>query len=42
MLGVPPLPFVGFTILEIIGAPLFIYWQQRVAQSLAVERSASL
>jgi hypothetical protein len=42
LLGAPPLPFVGFTILEIVGAPLFIYWQQRVAQSLAAGRSASL
>lgn len=25
-------PFVFFTLLEILGAPLFIYWQHRVAQ----------
>ncbi|MGD0820539.1 MAG: DUF4345 domain-containing protein [Desulfomonilia bacterium] len=31
-LGLPPIPFIGFTALEIIGAPLFIYWQYRVAQ----------
>ncbi|NEU99637.1 DUF4345 domain-containing protein [Bradyrhizobium sp. UFLA 03-164] len=31
MVGLPPLPFVGFTALEVIGAPLFVYWQQRVA-----------
>jgi hypothetical protein len=30
-LGSPPLPFVGFTALEIIGAPLFIAWQSRIA-----------
>ena len=30
-LGLPPLPFVGFTALEIIGAPLFIAWQSRIA-----------
>jgi len=31
--ALPPLPFVGFTALEIIGAPLFIWWQARVARS---------
>lgn len=31
MVGVPLLPFVGFTALEILGAPLFIWWQSRVA-----------
>ena len=31
MVGLPPLPFVGFTALEVIGAPLFVYWQHRVA-----------
>ncbi|WP_244486214.1 DUF4345 domain-containing protein [Bradyrhizobium viridifuturi] len=31
MVGAPPLPFVGFTLLEAIGAPLFVYWQHRVA-----------
>ena len=30
-LGMPPLPFIGFTALEIIGAPLFIAWQSRMA-----------
>jgi hypothetical protein len=25
--GLPPLPFVGFTVLEVIGAPFFIAWQ---------------
>ena len=33
--GPPPKPFVGFIILEIVGAPLFIYWQYRLAQSMA-------
>lgn len=32
-IGAPPLPYVGFLLLEILGAPLFIYWQWRVAQS---------
>jgi Domain of unknown function (DUF4345) len=31
--GMPPAQFFGFTVLELVGAPLFIYWQQRVAQS---------
>jgi hypothetical protein len=31
--GFPPIPLVGFTALEIVGAPLFIYWQHRVAQA---------
>ncbi|MHC2333569.1 DUF4345 domain-containing protein [Bradyrhizobium sp. USDA 4454] len=31
MVGLPPLAFVGFTALEVIGAPLFVYWQHRVA-----------
>ncbi len=29
LIGPPPLPFIGFTILEIVGAPLFIVWQTR-------------
>ena len=29
--GAPPAPFIFFTFLEIIGAPVFIYWQHRVA-----------
>jgi hypothetical protein len=31
LVGMPPWPFVGFALLEIIGAPLFIAWQARVA-----------
>jgi hypothetical protein len=31
--GAPPVQFVGFTALEIVGAPLFVYWQHRVAVS---------
>ncbi len=30
--GTPPASFVFFTLLEIVGAPLFMYWQYRVAQ----------
>jgi hypothetical protein len=36
VVGMPPLPFVGFTILEVIGAPLFVFWQSRVAKHLSV------
>jgi hypothetical protein len=32
-LGWPPLPFIGFTALEIIGAPFFIWWQARLART---------
>lgn len=32
LIGSPPLPFIGFTILEIVGAPLFIAWQTRVTK----------
>jgi predicted membrane channel-forming protein YqfA (hemolysin III family) len=31
--GVPPVPFIGFTVLEIVGAPLFVAWQARVAKA---------
>jgi hypothetical protein len=34
MIGAPPRPFIGFTLLELVGAPLFIYWQYRIAQVL--------
>ncbi len=33
--GLPPLPFVAFTGLEVIGAPLFILWQRAVAAAYA-------
>jgi hypothetical protein len=35
LVGAPPIPFIGFTALELIGAPLFIYWQHRVAEAAA-------
>jgi hypothetical protein len=31
LIDAPPIPFIGFTALELVGAPLFIYWQYRVA-----------
>ena len=34
VIGAPPKAFIGFRLLELVGAPLFIYWQYRVAQSL--------
>jgi hypothetical protein len=30
--GMPPWPFIGFTVLEIVGAPLFMAWQAKVAK----------
>lgn len=33
--GMPPVPFLGFTVLEIVGAPFFIWWQHQVAQDSA-------
>ncbi|QPF82720.1 DUF4345 domain-containing protein [Bradyrhizobium genosp. L] len=33
VVGAPPIPFIGFTALELIGAPLFVWWQHRVATS---------
>jgi hypothetical protein len=32
IIGLPPIPFIGFTALEIIGAPAFIYWHSRIAK----------
>ena len=31
--GMPPAPFIGFTVLEIVGAPLFVVWQWRLARA---------
>ncbi len=31
--GMPMLPFVGFTVLEVVGAPVFVVWQGRVART---------
>lgn len=35
LVGPPPWPFIGFTLLELLGAPLFIAWQARVAKAAA-------
>ncbi len=31
--GMPLTPLIAFTALEILGAPLFVYWQHRVVQN---------
>jgi hypothetical protein len=31
-LALPPIPFIGFTVLEIVGAPIFIAWQARLTK----------
>ena len=41
-LGAPPASFIGFTILEIVGAPAFVYWQHRLARSSARRGEAAL
>lgn len=35
LVGAPPWPFIGFTLLEIVGAPFFIAWQARLAHGAA-------
>lgn len=32
-LGLPFAPFIGFTALEVLGAPLFVWWQYRACSS---------
>jgi uncharacterized protein YjeT (DUF2065 family) len=39
LVGAPPLPFIGFTVLEVVGAPLFIWWQHRVALAFGQKRA---
>jgi hypothetical protein len=34
-LDAPPVRFIAFTVLELVGPPLFIYWQHRVATAAA-------
>ena len=33
LFAVPPTPFTAFTILEVIGAPVFVAWQKQVASN---------
>ena len=35
--GMPFPPFLGFTLLEVVGAPLFVWWQRQVARAAAGE-----
>jgi hypothetical protein len=35
--GTPFAPFIGFTVLEIVGAPFFVWWQHRVARAAAAD-----
>ena len=30
IIGLPPIPFIGFTVLEIVGAPIFVYWHKQI------------
>ena len=39
-LGRPRNPFVAFTAIEIVGAPLFFWWQFKVARLLGKTRNA--
>ena len=32
IVALPPTPFIGFTLLEIVGAPTMIFWQARLAK----------
>jgi hypothetical protein len=32
-MAVPPAPFIAFTALEVLGAPIFVYWQAQVAKA---------
>ena len=34
VVGWPPAPFIAFTVLEIVGAPLFVAWHARVVNPL--------
>lgn len=34
VVGSPPAPFIAFTVLEIVGAPLFVGWHARVVNPL--------
>ncbi len=33
VIGLPPAPFIGFTVLEIVGAPIFLYWHYQLAKN---------
>lgn len=33
VIGLPPVPFIGFTVLEILGAPIFVYWHAKIVKA---------
>lgn len=33
IIGLPPVPFIAFTVLEIAGAPIFVYWHWKLTKS---------
>ncbi|MES2016600.1 MAG: DUF4345 domain-containing protein [Pseudomonadota bacterium] len=39
-LGWPPVPFIGFAVLEIVGAPIFVIWQARLGKQEAMPMPA--
>lgn len=41
LVGLPPWPFIGFTVLELLGAPLFIAWQARLAATTGTARAGA-
>ena len=41
VVGLPPAPFIAFTLLEIVGAPLFVVWHARVVRSSTVSGQAA-
>ncbi|NOT03880.1 MAG: DUF4345 domain-containing protein [Anaerolineales bacterium] len=34
VIGLPPVPFIGFTVLEIVGAPIFLYWHYQLVKNI--------
>ncbi len=32
VIGLPPVPFIGFAVLEIVGAPIFLYWHKQISK----------
>ena len=40
--GMPFPPFIGFTVLEIVGAPLFVMWQAKVAKAARLPSAGGL
>lgn len=33
LIGLPPIPFIGFTVLEILGPPIFLYWHRQIVKA---------